>query len=85
MKQRIIISLEPKQMATLKRLSQLKEISISSIIREAVERYTKNQNIHPATLLLDWLDDNQGENNKSFRKTDKNLSQEIDKLLYGQK
>lgn len=83
MKQRMIISLEPKQMATLKRLATERSRSVSSLVRNAVSDYTQGEKKTPAANLLEHLRVFEKKHKHAFKDVDPNLSQNIDKLLYG--
>lgn len=83
MKHRILISLEPKQIFVLKRLSGETGESISEIIRRALSFFLQKKEKNPTELLLQAREKLIKNYKESFKKTPKNLSQEIDKLLYG--
>lgn len=82
MKYRTIISLEPKQIFILKRLSAETGESISELIRKAVSFFIRKKEKNPAELLLQAREKLINEYKESFKKTPKNLSRKIDKLLY---
>lgn len=82
MKYRTIVSLEPEQIFILRRLSTETGKSISELIRTAVSFFVQKKEKNPAELLLQAREELINKYKNSFKKTPKNLSQKIDKLLY---
>lgn len=83
MKYRTIVSLEPEQMFILKQLSAQTGESISELIRKAVSFFVQKKEKNPAEILLQLRKKLIRNYKESFKKTPKNLSRQIDKLLYG--
>lgn len=83
MKQRILISFEPKQMAILKRLSHERSKSVSELVRQAVEKYTEKAQKNPATLLLESLRKKEKMLKKAFANAEPDLSKHVDEIVYG--
>lgn len=83
MKYRTIISFEPEQMNFLKDIAKREKMSISAIVRSAVDNFTKKEEKNSAKELLKWLKANEKELKKGFKDEDRNLSSRIDELMYG--
>lgn len=83
MKQRMIISFEPRQLAILKRLSKQRSKSISELVRQALEKYTEKEQKNPALLLLEGFEKRRKIFEKAFKNADPNLSKKVDEIVYG--
>jgi hypothetical protein len=82
MKTRTLISLEPSQFFSLKHLAATKKISMSALIRQAVDLILEQKTINPGDLILKSAQEVKKTYPKNF-KFDKNLSKKIDQIVYG--
>ena len=83
MKQRMIISFEPEQVLGLKRLARERKTSIAMLVRETVTQLIAGHKHNPAAHLGEMLKRHRKVFEKGFKNVDPNLSQNVDKLLYG--
>jgi hypothetical protein len=84
MKYRTLIAFEPEQISILRRLSLRREESVSNLVRKAVNLFVEKEKINPASLLLESLEKNKNKLKSAFKITDRNLSKNVDKILYEQ-
>lgn len=81
MKARTIITLEPEQTLLLKHLAAADQISVSGLIRKAVDLLLKEEKGNSAQLILKSADEIAKSYPPDF-KIEKNLSQKVDQIVY---
>ena len=82
MKPRTIVVLEPNQILLLKQLAALNQMSVSSLIRQAVDLLLEEKKKNPAQMVLKSVEEIAKSYPPKF-KFDVGLSKNIDKIVYG--
>jgi hypothetical protein len=82
MKTRTLISLEPSQFFGLKHLAAANKVSMSALLRQAVDLILEQKAVNPGDLILKSAQEVKKTYPKNF-KFDKSLSQKIDQIVYG--
>lgn len=83
MKKRTIVTLEPEQNLLLKHLAATHQTSVSGLIRKAVDLLLKKEKkTNQAQLILKSVDEI-AKSYPSNAKTEKDLSQRVDEIVYG--
>lgn len=78
---RTIIALEPRQIALLKNTAATQNLSVSALIRKAVDLLLQKKENNPANLMLKSLAEIEKKFPAQGKKTNDSLN--VDKIVYG--